>query len=350
MTTLVRKKSNLERYDKIGYITIIGAFISLLLSFLAASYHGFSVDTADNSRVFFTEWGRRFISMLLLWLSIDLLYRSQWHIIVKFVVSIFALLVFYLVTKHTNFVTYSSSALAISARLSLSAILVFSIQYMIKSALNVMQLRFEKERFQKMMLQTELQSLRSKIDPHFLFNALNVLKTMVNSNQPESEKYITHLSDFYRQTLRFNEDILLPLADEINFVKAYLGIMEYRYQNAVHITIDIVEEDMYCLLPTLALQTLVENCFKHNVVSETKPLTIRICSDGSGYIYVINNLQSKFSDVDSFSGQSSEVRDWRYGLEHIRQQYQLLGKEQGLMITSDNEKSLFTIRLKFIKT
>lgn len=209
------------------------------------------------------------------------------------------------------------------------------IQYAFRANKKVAQLELEKQQIQTENYKVQLEALRTKADPHFLFNSLNTLRTMVRHRDPKSEQFILSLSDFYRQTLRYNESKLIKLIDEVKVLESYLFLMKNRNEEAVQISIQIAEELYGHQIPTLALQTVIENCFKHNMMTSKIPLYIEIKSVDN-YIEIKNNVQPRITNSSS-SG---------YGLENLKKRYELLNIDNGVDIESTDKH--FLIRLKLI--
>lgn len=216
-------------------------------------------------------------------------------------------------------------------------ILFLGIQYVLHSQRKSSRLFLEKERLQTENYKSQLQVLQAKIDPHFLFNSLNTLRSMVRQSHENSEQFILSLSDFYRQTLTYNENTQLQLSEELAVLESYIFLMKSRNEDAVKVEMNIEEPFYSFFLPTLALQIVVENCFKHNSMTVSMPLYIYIRSTQEGYIEVKNNLQLKFGEVESTG----------YGLDLLKKRYALMGVSEGVrVIQSDHE---FCVNLKLIK-
>lgn len=156
----------------------------------------------------------------------------------------------------------------------------------------------EAEELKNITAQAELQLIKSQINPHFLFNNLNVLSTLVLKNSDEANEFIEQFSKVYRYILTHHKTDLVPLRKEVEFIKPYVFLLEKRFASSLDIQIKIDEEidDLY-IIPA-ALQMLIENAIKHNVVSKSKPLTI-IVSQQKDEIIVSNNLQLRESVLDS---------------------------------------------------
>lgn len=210
------------------------------------------------------------------------------------------------------------------------------IQYAFRANKKVAQLELEKQQIQTENYKVQLEALRTKADPHFLFNSLNTLRTMVRHQDPKSEQFILSLSDFYRQTLKYNETTFIKLFDEINVLESYLFLMKNRNEDAVQIYIDIPEVLKEHQIPTLALQTVVENCFKHNMMTSKQPLHIQIKGLPDYRIEVSNNIQEKLTQKTATG----------YGLESLKKRYTLMGINEGVeVLKSENN---YKVRLKLV--
>lgn len=172
----------------------------------------------------------------------------------------------------------------------------------------------------------QFESLKNQIDPHFLFNSLNVLSSLIEEDPIAAQKFTTSLSKVYRYVLEQKDKELVSVAEEIAFAKTYMNLLLMRFENSITFEIpDTIENDEAKVVP-LSLQLLLENCIKHNVVSETKPLHIKI-SLQKGVLVVSNNLQKK------------EVLSDRkgVGLENIVSRYGILTHRKVLVEENENE-------------
>ncbi|MCB9080446.1 MAG: histidine kinase [Lewinellaceae bacterium] len=194
----------------------------------------------------------------------------------------------------------------------------------------------EKEKILTESYRAQLKALQAKIDPHFLFNSLNTLQSMVRHQHTNSEQFIICLADFYRHTLKHTEDTTLPLSDELAVLRSYLFLMESRNEGAVRIAWQIDPALQSFHLPTLSLQVAVENCFKHNSLSPKLPLQIEISSTDDHYIKISNNIQPKIGEMDA-SG---------YGLVLLKKRYELMGIQKGLVLEKTPHQ--FCVKLKLI--
>lgn len=154
------------------------------------------------------------------------------------------------------------------------------------------QVGIELERTKADNLGAQYELLKQQVNPHFLFNSLNTLKYMVESDDTHSVDFILKLSDFYRFTLESRKQDLITLAEELNILNAYLFLLKARFEDGIALNIDIDVKYDQSYIPPFTLQLLIENCMKHNVVSLSKPLQIKLYSEND-HLCVENKLQLK---------------------------------------------------------
>lgn len=288
--------------------------------------------------VFYRKWFVASAVLYCLWyiLLFASTRKSKYDLLYTGLAVCFSTLTIYLLFALTVFKTADHIKWVFIAKFLSGSILFLIIQYALRTSKNLVQVRLEKEQIQTENYKAQLQELRLKVDPHFLFNSLNTLRIMIRSENAQSEDFVMNLSNFYRQTLALNNSPTVALKDELEVLKAYLFLMEKRNEGKLKISYRVHQEWMHYQIPTLSLQLLAENVFKHNQSSASKPLEIWIDSAPDFYIAVRNNLQPKFSRFES-SG---------YGLDNIRQRYELLGIQDGIVI--DDTPMYFEVRLKLI--
>lgn len=173
------------------------------------------------------------------------------------------------------------------------------------------------------------EALKSQLDPHFLFNSLNVLSSLIEEDPKQAQRFTTSLSKVYRYVLEQKNKDLVTLEDELAFARTYAQLLVMRFEDSL--TFDLPEQVMTpgAKMVPLSLQLLLENAVKHNVVSARKPLHIQVVEEG-GRLKVINNLQAKQT-----VGKGSGV-----GLKNIRERYQLLTSEEVVIEKSATEFSV----------
>ncbi len=175
----------------------------------------------------------------------------------------------------------------------------------------------------------QFESLKNQIDPHFLFNSLNVLSSLIEENPENAQKFTTSLSKIYRYVLEQKDKELVSVEEEIAFAKTYMNLLKMRFENSI--TFELPESsDPESKVVPLSLQLLLENCIKHNVVSERKPLHIKISIENNNLV-VSNNLQRK------------EILSDRkgVGLQNIVDRYAILTKRNVLVEENDSFFKVF---------
>ncbi|RYZ26393.1 MAG: histidine kinase [Sphingobacteriales bacterium] len=173
---------------------------------------------------------------------------------------------------------------------------------------------YEAEQLKKENLQSQLDSLKAQINPHFLFNSLSTLSSLVTEDAKQAERFIEELASVYRYVLQTNEQLLTTLDNELTFIRAYFNLLQMRFGRSVELEITVDQRYDDFLVPPLTLQLLVENAVKHNVALPTKPLLIRIYTDDAHNLFVVNSLQKKQNVIPSN----------RTGLANITTKYRLL--------------------------
>lgn len=177
-------------------------------------------------------------------------------------------------------------------------------------------------------------ALKNQLDPHFLFNSLNVLTSLIEEDPVQAQKFTTSLSKVYRYVLEQKSKNLISVDEELQFARTYVRLLKMRFEDSIVFEIPENAMDPETKIVPLSLQLLLENAVKHNVVTATKPLHIKIYEE-DGYLYVTNNLQEK-QVVKKSSG---------VGLQNIRQRYAILTKKEMQIFKSGTE---FKVRLPML--
>lgn len=189
------------------------------------------------------------------------------------------------------------------------------------------------ERYQKESMTATYESLKSQVNPHFLFNSLNALTNLVYEDQDKAAKFIKQLSEVYRYVLDTRDKELVPIGEELRFLESYTYLQHIRFGDKLRI--DNTLTTAQSMVAPLALQMLVENAVKHNEISQDKPLTIRLYSDAN-FLIVENTLQRKLNSGEASSGM---------GLDNIVKRYQFLSN-QNVLISEDADN--FTVKIPII--
>ena len=190
------------------------------------------------------------------------------------------------------------------------------------------------EQLERAKVESELEALKSQIDPHFMFNSLNTLSYLIENDQSKALLFNESLSDVYRYILMNKQKELVTLKEELEFANNYFTLMQIRFGLGVrfHVASGGLEENK--LLSPISLQLLLENAVKHNEFNEEKPLDIRLVLQ-NGWIEVTNNLQVK--EVKN----SSKV-----GLRNLKERYRLVVGKEVLVEQSEQE---FKVKLPYLE-
>ena len=183
----------------------------------------------------------------------------------------------------------------------------------------------EAEELRRTSAQAQVQLVKSQINPHFLFNNLNVLSGMVIKDHPDANHFIEEFSKVYRYILNNQEKELVELKSELDFIQPYIFLLNKRFDEGLVVVIDVPDHyKNYYVIP-VALQMLIENAIKHNIVSRNKPLHIEIHANGNQTLVVKNNLQLR-KDAETST---------RVGLQNICKRYELISGREVIISQTD---------------
>lgn len=186
-----------------------------------------------------------------------------------------------------------------------------SINFGIQFLSNWKNAQVNSEKFQKETIRAELTTLKNHLDPHFLFNNLNILSSLISKDKNLSQNYLEKFADVYRNILESSKEELVTLNEELCFIASYLYLLEIRFEDTIQTFIDVETIDHTKYIPPLTLQMLIENAIKHNSISEIRPLKIHIASQ-NGYISVKNNYQPKKQAIKGVGGTGLKNIEKRY--------------------------------------
>jgi len=192
--------------------------------------------------------------------------------------------------------------------------------------------REQKFREEKLIFQNE--TLKSQVNPHFLFNSLNTISSLIQTQPETAEQFINNLASVYRYILENGQKDLVPLQSEIGFLTDYSNLHRVRDEDKIFINIDVPEAEKYKVLP-VSLQILLENAIKHNIASRENKLRISIYVEDQ-FIVVKNNLQKK----------ASQLTSTKTGLKNLAERVLLTAKRE-LIIEETND--YFTVKLPLLK-
>lgn len=184
----------------------------------------------------------------------------------------------------------------------------------------------EAERFKQENLEFRFDRLKNQVNPHFLFNSLNTLASLVYNNPDTASSFIRQMAKVYRYVLENRDKEMITLSEELNFMEAYFFLVKIRFEEGIDFVIEIAPGCKNLCLPPMTLQLLVENALKHNIVSVSKPLQIQIRAIGKT-MEVLNNLQPKISPEPGT----------KTGLENISSRYAFLTDRIVSVLKTENQ-------------
>lgn len=231
-------------------------------------------------------------------------------------VSLAFWLVFFTFPQHYLVPTAENSPQSLRFSLAVSAVLSLFFYYFVEREhvrKNLEQEVVRVAQLQKETFQAQLEALKNQVDPHFLFNSLNVLGSLIHLDPDRAVQFLGQLSDVYRALLDTGAQPLVPLRREMELVRAYAHLMETRFGAALRVEWDIAPAWEQALVPPTAVQMLLENAIKHNGSTTRKPLRIRVAA-ADGRLVVENNRQPR----------TDAVASTRLGLLNIQRRYQHL--------------------------
>jgi two-component system LytT family sensor kinase len=193
----------------------------------------------------------------------------------------------------------------------------------------------EQLRSERWQLELQFESLKNQISPHYLFNCLNTVSSLLYKDTQMAEEFIRRMADTFRYVLAHQKQKLVTLREEIEFVKSYYFLLQVRYEYHLQLEINLGQNVLDTMIPPMTLQLLVENAVKHNAISKDQPLLVYISSIDNTSLQVYNTKTSAVKPTTSF----------RVGLDNIHKRYSFFTKDK--VIVRDEEK--FLVQLPILK-
>jgi len=196
------------------------------------------------------------------------------------------------------------------------------------------QSELETERLHKENARSQMMALKNHLDPHFLFNNLNILSSLMDKDTELSKTYLDKFAEVYRIILKTEQSDLSTVEDEIGMIESYVYLLKVRFGGSVKFEISIDNNDLSKAIPPLAIQMLIENAIKHNMANEANPILIKVYSDNN-HIIVENNLQKKKYATQERKGS---------GLQNIKNRYEFFSdKQMEILETEDTFKVILPL-------
>lgn len=203
----------------------------------------------------------------------------------------------------------------------------YSLQKWRESALRATNLEKEKS-------QVQFDNLKNQLNPHFLFNSLTSLDSLIQENPPLARDFLQQLSKVFRYVLKNKEKGLVSLETELAFIKHYVALLKTRFGESLQVDFAITDDTLDLQVTPVTLQILIENAIKHNIINESNPLTIHIKSAGDTLL-IENNIQKK-KQVENSNGQ---------GLINLRTLYSFLSNRE---IEVSEKDAVFLVKIPLI--
>ena len=237
----------------------------------------------------------------------------------KFSKSLLLVIFYTVVTVATSFIIYWMTSSDTSIKYDFTSLLVttllaqtviYCIVWMTHYALTSKK-KIQRERGKANLAEYRYLKLKHQVNPHFLFNSLNILDCLVCEEESEkASEYIHKLAGIYRYMIKSEDEDLVPLRDELDFVQKYIDLLRVRFPEGFRVELSIEESALNKYVLPCALQLLIENAIKHNAVNADRPLIIKLETDDK-HVWVSNNIIPKFGKIESTG----------LGQKYLRQQY-----------------------------
>ena len=298
-----------------------GTLLSLLASFFIAYPDLFMIQYLNR----ICPWGKKVIRRV----TLQLIFAVVLAIIISTLITLFA----------NSLKTYTEDLMNVL----INNALIYSVVNVFMMSILEGWISFNESRQAKQIadnLQAELSQikfevLKSQINPHFMFNSLNVLSGLINKDIKKAQQFIDEFSHIYRYVLETIEQPIATVGKELDFTRSYLFLQQIRYGKDLSYSINIPADFLDLMLPPLSLQVVLENATKHNIVNEKKPLRIEIFSEGF-YLVIKNNIQPKIS-----TGVSTGL-----GLKNLIKRYSMISDKEPLFLV---QTSHYIAKLPLIK-
>ena len=257
----------------------------------------------------------------------------NWKLLLSVVMGIVVMVILVIGHQELFQISKMDAPIMFELRGVLINLIVYMFLHLLFQNYQTQQMGVELERTKAVNLGAQYELLKQQVNPHFLFNSLNTLKSMVDIQDPQSSDFILKLSDFYRFTLESRKLDLIPLREELQILDSYVYLLKARFEDGFVLENKVDQRQYDAAVPPFTLQLLIENCIKHNVVSLDKPLHIKLYTEGD-FLVIENQIQLKRG-----------VLSTGVGLDNINQRFShLIHKE----IEIDKNETTFKVKIPMI--
>jgi sensor histidine kinase YesM len=274
----------------------------------------------------YVDWNKLPLKSFLITSVTVLIYSSAATVLINYIWVV-------VILRHTysDFIEYQMSSMITEI---IVAVFITTFFYAIKFFKSWKEVLINEEQLKNEAISLRYEALKNQVNPHFLFNSLNTLTNIVQTDPDLAVKFIKQLSEIYRYVLEQKDTELVDLDTEMKFVQSYLYLLQIRFSEKLILDVRVTENLNYKVIP-ISIQILLENAVKHNEISSENPLKISIFIDESNNLVVKNNLQTKSTINDST----------QIGLSNLKSRYEYLTGKTFEIIKTDEE---FIVKLPLI--
>jgi two-component system, LytTR family, sensor kinase len=307
-------------------------WVFFALGILIANIIGLVLHLSDHLLNKWISWNKNLSGRLILGLFVN-------NVLALGIITLFGWLILSQLNSASTFTGLWADYSDIIAKtyiITVIAIVIYSVIYFALYSYNqytVVHLEGAKNQRRQLILQFE--ALKSQLSPHYLFNSLNTISSLVFKDAFLAEDFIRRLASSYQYILRNNEKQFVTLEDEVEFVKSYNYLLQVRFENNLKLEINLPPNIMDSKIPPLTLQMLVENAVKHNIITKDKPLNI--------YISAIDNTDIRIINTKTEAPQ--KIKSFHVGLDNIKERYRFF-TDRKIKIEDNNS---YTVLLPVIK-
>ncbi|RLD74185.1 MAG: hypothetical protein DRJ07_19905 [Bacteroidetes bacterium] len=311
-----------------GSIRLSGRFIDYLIYFLfLANTIGFSISHLNWKIKNKTSLKDNFILWFLLILIVD-------GIALTSILLVFAKLFNFMYFSQLDFDVFFIRNKNLSQKINVLSTLILVVyiisDYAIYSYNKYLDFQVHGEKLAADKLRLHFEALENQLKPHYLFNNLNTVISLIYSDKITAENYVRQLAKTYRYILSCKNKKTISIQEELDFIDAYTFLMKTRYKKALFVNIKVDNHSKKGYIVPLSLQILVENAIKHNQIQEQKPLSIQIFSKAD-YLVVENNLNGTIDSVtinNQLITNINKVKSHKIGLQNIQKRYELISDKK----------------------
>ena len=257
----------------------------------------------------------------------------NWKLLLSVIMGILVMILLVIGHQELFQISKMDAPIMFELRGVLINLIVYMFLHLLFQNYQTQQMGVELERTKAVNLGAQYELLKQQVNPHFLFNSLNTLKSMVEIQDPNSSDFILKLSDFYRFTLESRKLDLISLREELQILDSYVYLLKARFEDGFVLNDNTDQKQYDAAIPPFTLQLLIENCIKHNVVSLDKPLHINLYTEDN-FLIIENQIQLKRG-----------VLSTGVGLDNINQRFMHLVHRE---IEIDKTETIFKVKIPLI--